>query len=182
MMDNFICSQPFFSRVKDCIVVNIGMRSDHTAILTSFKLTVIKFKVNDRIVAHIDWKLIGYHKLTNEIFNNSLSRYIHGGTTYYDYNNHILEAGTNTAIISNHRNKGWFHFSRNSLLPLIKERDALIFDYRTLGIGKGDFSEKKIRLKIAQLAVDDAISLAKVAGSSHQAEKVHSIRFNPKQE
>ena len=41
------------------------MRSDHTAILTSFKITAIKFKVNEKVVAHIDWKLIGYHKLTN---------------------------------------------------------------------------------------------------------------------
>ena len=45
-LDNFICSRPFFCRVKDCKWVNIGMRSDHTAILTSFKLTAIKFKVN----------------------------------------------------------------------------------------------------------------------------------------
>ena len=66
------------------------MRSDHTAILTSFKLTLIKFKVNEKIVAHIDWKIIGYHKLTNELFNNQLYKSIDGGTTYYDYKKHIL--------------------------------------------------------------------------------------------
>ena len=65
MLDKFICSQPFFRRVKDCKVVNIGMRSGITAFLTSFKLTEIKFKVNEKIAAHIDWKLIGYHNLTN---------------------------------------------------------------------------------------------------------------------
>ena len=65
MLDNFIFSWPFFHQVKDCKVVNIGMRSDHTAILTSLKLIAIKFKANEKIVAHIDWKLIGYHKLTN---------------------------------------------------------------------------------------------------------------------
>ena len=57
------------------------MRSNPTAILTSFKLTAIKFKANEKVVAHIDWKLIGHHEMTNEIFNNSLSKYIHGGTT-----------------------------------------------------------------------------------------------------
>ena len=59
MLDNFICSRPFFRRVKDCKVFNIGMRSDHTAILTSFKITVIKFKVNEKLVSHIYWKQIG---------------------------------------------------------------------------------------------------------------------------
>ena len=112
------------------------MRRDHTAIRTSFKLTAIKFKVNEKVVAQIDWKLIGYHKLTNEIFNNILSKSIDGGTTYSDYNKHILEAGTNTATISNQKNKGWFHFSREYLLPLIEERDALLSYNRTLGIGK----------------------------------------------
>ena len=75
--------------------------------------------------------------MTNELFNNSLSKSIYGITTYSNYNKRILESGTNTATISNQKNKGWFHFRRNSILPLIKERDALLFDYQTLGIGKG---------------------------------------------
>ena len=54
IMDNFICSWPFFRRVKYCKVVNIVIHSYHTSILTSFKLTAIKFKVNEKIVAHID--------------------------------------------------------------------------------------------------------------------------------
>ena len=147
------------------------MRSNHTAILTSFKLTAIKFKVNENVVVHIDWKLIGYHKLTNELFTNSLSKSIYGGTTYSNYNNHILEAGTNTAIIRNQKNKGWFHFSRNSLLPFIEERDMLLSDYLTLGIGKGYSSETQIQIKFAQLVVYDAISLAKSGWSAHQEEK-----------
>ena len=156
------------------------MRSNHIAITTRFKLTVIKFKVKEKAVSHIDWKLIGYHNLTNGLFNNILSKSIDGGTTYSDYNKHILEAGTNTATISNQKNKGWFHFSRNSLLPFIEERYALLSDYRTLGIGKGDSKETKIQLKFAQLAVDDAIALSKSAWYAHQAEKIHTMLFNPK--
>ena len=57
------------------------MRSDHTAILTSFKITVIKSKVIEKLLSQINWKLIGYHKLTNDIFNKRLSKYIYGGTT-----------------------------------------------------------------------------------------------------
>ena len=48
------------------------MRSDHTATLTNFKITEIKFKATKKILAHTDWKLIGYHKTTNELFKNSL--------------------------------------------------------------------------------------------------------------
>ena len=96
------------------------MSSDHTAKLIRFKITAIKFKVNEKVLAYIDWKLIGYHRLTNELFNNSLSKSIAGSTTYSNYNNHIPEAGTNTTTIRNNKNKGWFHFSQKSLLPLIK--------------------------------------------------------------
>ena len=70
MIDNFICSQTLFRWVKGYELVNIGMRRDHKEILTIFKLTSIKFKVNENVVAHIDWKIIVYHKLTNELFNN----------------------------------------------------------------------------------------------------------------
>ena len=157
------------------------MRSDHIEILTSFKLTVIKFKVNEKIAAHIDWKLIWYHNLTNKLFNNSLPKSIYGSTTYSNYNKNILEASTNTATISNQKNKVWFHFSRDSLLPFIEDRYALLSDYRTLSIGKGDSSDTKTRLQIAQIAVDDNIALTKAAWSANQAEKIHAIRFNPKE-
>ena len=57
------------------------MRNDNTAILTSFKITGIKFKVTEKLVVKINWKIIGYQKRTNEIFNNSLSKSISGSTT-----------------------------------------------------------------------------------------------------
>ena len=138
MLGNFICSKPFLHRVKDCRVVNIGMCSNHTAILTTFKITAIKFKVTEKVVAQTNWNLIGYHKINNELFNNRLSMSISGSTTYSNYNKHILESGTNTSTINNNKNKGWFHFRRDYLLTFIKELDSLISDYQTLGIGKGD--------------------------------------------
>ena len=105
--------------------------------------------------------------MTNELFKNSLSKSIASFTTNSNYNKHILEAVTNTATIGHRKNKGWLHFRRDSLLPLIEGRKTLIYDYRTLGIGKGDLV--KLQLKVAQPAVDDAISLAKADWSAHQA-------------
>ena len=75
--------------------------------------------MNEKIAGHIDWKLIGYHKLTNKLFKISESKSIYGSTTYSNYNTYILEAGTNTTTIKNHKSKGWFHFICDSLLPLI---------------------------------------------------------------
>ena len=57
----------------------------------------------------------------------------------------------------------------------------MLSNYRAIGIGKGDSSEAKLRLKVAQLEVDDAIALAKSAWSNHQAGKIHSMHFNPKE-
>ena len=66
------------------------MRSDHTAILTTFKIIVIKFKVTEKLVTQTDRKLTGYNKLTNDLFNKSLSKYISRSNTYSNYNKHIL--------------------------------------------------------------------------------------------
>ena len=81
------------------------MRINNTAILTSFKTTAIKFKVTKKIIAQINWKIMGNQNLTNEISENSLSKSISGGTTYSNYNNHILEAGTNNATTKNQKTK-----------------------------------------------------------------------------
>ena len=79
------------------------MHSDHTAILTIFKITSLKFKLTDKIVEQTYCKLIGYHNTTNDIFNNSLYMSIYGSTVYSKYNKYILEAGTNTATINNYK-------------------------------------------------------------------------------
>ena len=102
------------------------MRSDHTAILTTFKIIAIKFKVIEKIVTQTDWNQIGYHKMTNEIFNNILYISIYGITNYSYYNNYILQAGAATATINNQKNKGWFHFSRDFLLLLINTIYAIL--------------------------------------------------------
>ena len=91
------------------------MSINYKAILTSFKITAIRFKATKKVVAHINRKLIEYHKLNNEVFNNRSSKSIAGGTTYSDYIKHILKASTNIATIRNQNNKGWLNFSRMSL-------------------------------------------------------------------
>ena len=86
------------------------MCSYHAVILTTLKSIAIKFKVTEKIVVQINCKLIGYHNMTNDLFNNSISMSIAGRSIYSNYNKHILEAGTNTVTINNQKKKGWFHF------------------------------------------------------------------------
>ena len=82
------------------------MRGNYTAILTTFKTIAIKSKDIEKILAQNDWKIIGHHKMTNELFINSLSMSIASSNTYSDYNKHTLEAITTTTKINNHKNKG----------------------------------------------------------------------------
>ena len=43
MLDNFICCDNLFKQISDCKVTRSGVRSDHTAIMTKFRLTSITF-------------------------------------------------------------------------------------------------------------------------------------------
>ena len=76
MLENFICSESFLKRVRDCKVSNIGVRSDHSAVIVSFKITAIKFKVKEKINKIIDWKKINRDAETNIEFNLILSENI----------------------------------------------------------------------------------------------------------
>ena len=95
------------------------------------------FSVIEKIVTQIDWNIIGYQNTTNELFDNILFMYVDFITTYSNFNKYILQVDTTAATTNNNKNKGWFHFSREFLPPLINTRDALFSDYWNLGIGKG---------------------------------------------
>ena len=47
MLDNFLCCDQLSKRISDYKVTKLGVRSDHTAIVTKFRFTSIKFN-NDK--------------------------------------------------------------------------------------------------------------------------------------
>ena len=47
MLENFVCFGQLFKRISDCKVKKLGLRIDHTAIITKFILT-IKFNNEQR--------------------------------------------------------------------------------------------------------------------------------------
>ena len=55
MLDNFICFDQLFKIISDCKVTKLGVRSDHTAIITKLRLTSIKFNNKQQQSTVIDW-------------------------------------------------------------------------------------------------------------------------------
>ena len=126
MLDNFVCSEKFFKRVKDCKVVSTGVRSDHSAIQVTFKLTSIKFKVNAKKHVIIDWKKINNNPIVNKQFNDKLTEVLTKETDYTNFNLNILKAAKETATTSKQKNNGWFQNSEETLLPIIEARDRIL--------------------------------------------------------
>ena len=58
MLDNFISCGKIFKRISDCKVNRLGVRSDHAAIMTQFRLTAIKFNNDRDDITIIDWQKI----------------------------------------------------------------------------------------------------------------------------
>ena len=102
-------------------------------------------------------------------------------TKYSNYNKHTWQYGATNATINNQKNKYWFHFIWDFLLPLIEARDALLYDNVTLGNPNKNSSDTNLQLSDSQLAVYNSIPLAKAAWYTHQSEKIKSMWFNPKE-
>ena len=58
MLDNFVYYKQLFENISDCKVTKSGVRSDHTAIVTKFILTSIKFINEQQESTVIDWEKI----------------------------------------------------------------------------------------------------------------------------
>ena len=58
MLDNFVCCDQLFKSISDCKVTKLGVRSDHTAIVTKFRLTSIRFNNEQQESTVIDWEKI----------------------------------------------------------------------------------------------------------------------------
>ena len=145
--------------------------------IVCFKITSVKFKAKEKINKIIDWKKINGDAETNIEFNLRLSENIKKEHTYTDSNNAILQANK-VATTTKPTNQGWFHHSKDHLLPAIELRDHLLTILRNMN--EEDTSNVRLQLRQAQTSVTDLISLAKASWSAYQAGKNHNMSFNPK--
>ena len=169
MFDNFICCNTFFKQVTDCKTVGSGIKSDHSDISVKFKLTFIKLNIQKEDLMVIDWQKIRTDKYSKDKFNEKLhislmeNHLIDYSPTdlskYMLLNQLILKAAAETATKSKSSNKGWFNFSKSTLLPAITHRDQLLHTLRT--VTSIDLLPINKSLTAAQYVVTDTISLAK---------------------
>ena len=117
MLDHFISCGKLFKRISDCKVNRLGVRSDHAAIMTQFRLTAIKFNNDRDDITIIDWQKIQTEKTGNSIFNTKLFNLKFSTDTsalrYTEFNANILSAARDTATKQKTENRGWFHHSEN---------------------------------------------------------------------
>ena len=82
------------------------MCSEHKVVQNKFKITTDHFKVTEKIVTHINWNLIVYYKMINEIYFTIAYLCLYTvslpKTKFYKY---ILQAGAATATTNNQKNK-----------------------------------------------------------------------------
>ena len=182
MLDNFICYNQIFKRISDWKVKKIGVRSDHTAIVTKIRLTSIKFNNEQQKYTIIDWEKIRTDEET--IFlNDKLYELIKNNKSlsndYTTFNSAILLVSQVTETKERTKNQGWFHHSELNLFPVIQHRDQLLHHIR-LKDPSEDTTTIKVELRAAQNVVSDHVSLSKVAWFTHQAKIIHNMQFTPK--
>ena len=124
--------------------------------------------MKEKINKIIDWNKINGDAETNIEFNLRLSENITKKHTYTAFNDAILQAAK-LASTTNPTSQGWFHHSKDHLLPAIELRDHLL----TIMCNMNEEDTRNVRLQLrqAQTSVTDLISLAKASWSAYQAEK-----------
>ena len=72
MLDNFVCCDQLFKSISDCKVTKVGVRSDHTATVTKFRLTSIKLNNEQQEYTFIYWEKIRTDEEMKSFLNDKL--------------------------------------------------------------------------------------------------------------
>ena len=138
----------------------------------------IKFKTTFIKKPLIDWKTVKEKDKVNNKFNVNSRNRLQTPFNYTKFNDDILCSGEDTAMINNSENQGWFHFSRNTLVPTREARNSVLHDIRSYN--NTPHLRTLCHLKTLQHKVNEAVSVAKTRQSCHLVEEIHNIPFNPK--
>ena len=72
MLDDFICAESLFCRVRNCIEIDKVTHSYHSAVQVKFWKNDIEFKVKGNAKVKFYWTTIGENLEKNELFNFNL--------------------------------------------------------------------------------------------------------------
>jgi hypothetical protein len=112
MLDVIVCSSSLHKRIKNCTVVEDGLKSDHRAICIDVVTTSIKVKDNSLAnTGSTDWKKIMTEMEFKRCYNENVLALTSETMDYDDFNTALLDAGKATTVTIKDRCQGWYAFS-----------------------------------------------------------------------
>ena len=184
MIDIFACSHQLHCKIKNCCITLDGIESDHTAVRLDVVMTSLKHTASPELTrGKIDWNKIATDHTTARSYNAFLLTYIEptAKIPYSDFNNLILAAGNDTALLVTSICDDWFQFSVNDLAPLIAERNSFIHTLRSArDLPPSIVNTLRDSLHRLSKNVKDRVILAKAKWASHLCAKIHDMAMNPR--
>ena len=127
MLENYVCFYQLFKSINDCKVTKLGVRSDHTEIVTKFILTSIKYNNEQQEYTVIDWEKIRTDEETKYFLNDKLYELMKNNKSlsnyYTTFNSATLPSAQDTATKERTNNQGWLHHYELTLLTAIQHQD-----------------------------------------------------------
>ena len=186
MLDIFAVSTETFKRITNCKVVPRGIYSDHSAVELTLLISSIRYKPSKLACGRINWDLIRddpilfkkYNKTIEEFNTPQVGNKNYWNAKYTTFNQHIIDAASQTIRTVPNVDNGWFQYSRDKLRPLYEQRDALLFIIRSSL--HPPLLDTKNNLKALTNAARDATSIAKASYSANLARDVYRMTINTK--
>ena len=92
----------------------------------------------------------------------------------------MLEAAREAATISMKFDKSLFAYNKETLMPLIDERNALLYETRVGGLSEDKMEERKKKLWELQRYISNQSRVAYEKYAQDLAEKISNMNFNPR--
>ena len=140
MHNIFTITQITHKQIRYFKAVNDGAESYHTAVAIKLAIKYVKFKHNTVI------KVVNYctNILTDERYAVSyceaLKYLVYKSILYDNFNECILKSGKQTATIIKHKCEGWFNFILETISPLLKQKNKLLY----LRNGRSEYMSQRI--------------------------------------
>ena len=116
------------------------------------------------------------------MYNHYLLDMVSDDMDYDTFNECVIKAGELTATIVKKKCEGWFQFSRESMAPLLEERNAALHNLRQVESSAPSLiiDELKRELKVMKKKVADAVCIAKARWYTELCQKIHDMDMNPR--
>jgi hypothetical protein len=176
-LDSISVSKSGSNRVHNCKVWNLGVESDHSAILMKFSLTSIKFNTKSKELnqGEIDWDSIRYDSDLNTTFNQKLRELHHPNLSYAELGPNIMSAGLSTATKLKDFTPSWYEDDKENLQPPCDKRASICNEIRSCSdpVKRIELTEER---KLIRKECQDQIEIAKCKWADKLGVKTNGCR------